>query len=96
MTADNHDPVTNPSHYTSGGKECIDVIREELTAEEFLGYCKGCFMKYHHRAGKKPTRGTYSRGYCEDLRKADWYERMGRGDDPRKDSRADTPDPPQE
>lgn len=30
-----HDNVNNPSHYTSGKYETIDVIQDSLTKEEF-------------------------------------------------------------
>lgn len=49
-----HDSVTSPSHYKlKGGGEVIDIIRDELTPEEFVGYCKGNMLKYLFRAGKK-------------------------------------------
>lgn len=35
------------------GAECIDVIRDALTPEEFEGFCKGCIIKYTYRAGDK-------------------------------------------
>lgn len=55
-----NDP-TNPSHYKSGGLECIDVI------EAFrLGFRLGNAIKYILRAGKKGNK-------IEDLRKAMWY-----------------------
>jgi hypothetical protein len=60
-----HDPVDRPSHYADGGIECIDVIRQNLTREQFLGYLAGNNQKYIFRWQKK--------GGLEDLRKANWY-----------------------
>lgn len=34
------DNVEHPSHYTSGGIECIDAIRASLGSREFDDYCK--------------------------------------------------------
>lgn len=61
------DKVNHPSHYTSGGIECIDAIRESMTPEEFQGYCKGNTIKYLWRWRQK--------GGVEDLEKADVYLR---------------------
>lgn len=60
------DAVNSPSHYTSGGIECIDAIEAALTPEEARGFRKGNAMKYIWRAGKKGS-------YIEDLEKASWY-----------------------
>lgn len=57
--------VDHPSHYTNGGIECIDAIQEALTAEEFVGYCKGNAIKYIWRERHKNG--------VEDLQKARWY-----------------------
>ena len=46
MSKSKNDPVNHPSHYLSGGLECLDVIESMLTAEEFKGYCKGNAIKY--------------------------------------------------
>lgn len=55
------DDAINPSHYKSGGMECIDVI------EAFgLGFNLGNSIKYILRAGKKDSAAT-------DLAKARWY-----------------------
>jgi hypothetical protein len=50
-----HDAVEHPSHYTlfADGWEVVDVIRSSLTTEEFLGWCKGNWLKYRLRAGEK-------------------------------------------
>lgn len=60
-----HDAVNHPSHYTTGGIECINYIQEKLTPEEFRGYIKGNVIKYL-------TREQHKNG-DEDIRKAQWY-----------------------
>ena len=32
-------PVTRPSHYTSGGLEVKTILKKKLTPEEFKGFC---------------------------------------------------------
>lgn len=62
MTKSN-DMVNNPSHYTSGKFEVIDIIHDQD-----LNFNLGNAVKYICRAGKKdPTK------YEEDLEKAIWY-----------------------
>lgn len=60
-----NDNVNHPAHYTQGGVECIDAIRACMTDEEFIGYCKGCTLKYVWRFEHK--------GGTEDLKKAAVY-----------------------
>ena len=62
-----NDIVNHPPHYNNNqfGIECIQAIREELTDEEFKGYCKGNVIKYTWRE-------NYKHG-VEDLNKASWY-----------------------
>ena len=48
-TAKQHDPVNSPSHYASGGIECIDAIKASMSHEAFLGYLKGNVQKYMWR-----------------------------------------------
>ena len=55
----------NPSHYKDNGIECIEYIKERLSAEEFSGYLNGNVLKYQHRWRDKNG--------VEDLRKARWY-----------------------
>lgn len=59
------DNVNHPSHYTSGGIECIDAIRASMTPKGFIDYCKGNVIKYVFRWEHK--------GGVEDLRKAQVY-----------------------
>lgn len=42
------DPVSHPSHYTSGKIEVWDFISDQM-----LNYDRGCAVKYVCRAGKK-------------------------------------------
>ncbi len=60
------DPVNSPSHYTTGGIECIEAIKASMSHEAFCGYLKGNAQKYLWRYQKK---GRPS----EDLSKANWY-----------------------
>lgn len=59
------DLVNNPPHYKMGKIEIIDKIEDDLTPEEFVGYCKGNSMKYTSREKHK--------GGTQDLEKARWY-----------------------
>ena len=59
------DAVNNPSHYASGGIECIDAMQAMLTREEFIGYLRGNIFKYQWRYKLKNG--------IEDLKKAQWY-----------------------
>lgn len=61
-----HDQVNSPSHYASGGVECIDAIKGSMSREAFLGYLKGNVQKYMWRYEKKVNP-------AEDLKKARWY-----------------------
>lgn len=60
------DNVNHPSHYTTGGIECIDAMKASMTTEAFLGYLKGNIQKYLWRYEKKLAP-------AEDLKKARWY-----------------------
>ncbi len=59
------DMVNSPAHYTSGSIECIDYMKEVLSAAEYIGYLRGNMAKYLHR-------WRYKNG-IEDLKKARWY-----------------------
>lgn len=60
------DPVNHPTHYTSGGIECIDAIAASMTPIEYAGFLKGQVLKYvwRYRLKGKPH---------EDLKKARFY-----------------------
>ena len=60
------DVVNQPSHYNSGGIECIDAIQESMTSIAFKGYLKGNVQKYLWRYEMKGNP-------LQDLRKAQWY-----------------------
>lgn len=59
------DAVNNPSHYTTGGIECIDAMQAMLSRDEFVGYLRGNIFKYQWRYKHKNG--------IEDLKKAQWY-----------------------
>ena len=61
----NVDVVNHPSHYTSGKIEVIEIMEDQLTAEEYRGYVKGQVIKYITRESRKNG--------LEDLKKAAWY-----------------------
>lgn len=60
------DPINHPSHYTSGGIECIAAIKASMTPEAYKGYLKGNILKYlwRYESKGKPI---------EDLKKAQTY-----------------------
>ena len=62
-------PVSHPSHYTSGKIEVIDFITDQK-----LDFCLGNVIKYISRAGKKTEMGKddYAK-MIEDLEKAQFY-----------------------
>lgn len=49
------DLVNKPSHYSNGGIECIDAIRESMSDVAFKGYLKGNVQKYIWRYETKGT-----------------------------------------
>lgn len=61
------DSVNRPAHYCRGGLECIEVIKAELTPEQYIGYLYGNVTKYLWRY-------QYKNG-LEDLKKAAHYLR---------------------
>lgn len=60
------DPVNHPTHYTSGGIECLDALEASMTPIEYAGFLKGQVFKYiwRYRLKGKPV---------QDLRKALFY-----------------------
>lgn len=60
------DMVNNPPHYADRQYEVIDVMKDTMSKERFVGYLEGCTVKYLMRWDKKgsPT---------ENLKKAQWY-----------------------
>ena len=61
----NPDNVNRPKHYLKGGLECIQVIKAQLTPEQYKGYLYGNVLKYMWRWTDKNG--------LEDLRKAAKY-----------------------
>lgn len=62
----NHDAVNHPSHYCTGGIECIDVIKATSQGMDGIeAFCHGNAMKYLFRWKQKNG--------MEDLKKARWY-----------------------
>ena len=73
MKEDDECIVESPVHYVpEEGVECIDYLKQVLTPEEFLGYCKGNTIKYLHRCNLKGTPET-------DRKKAANYALMAAG-----------------
>ena len=60
-----HDNVNNPSHYTFGNIEVIDILRDKLTPEQLEGFLLGNVLKYAFRYRHKNG--------AEDLRKCGVY-----------------------
>lgn len=61
-----HDSVNHPSHYTSGGIECIDALKAATVGLNGIeAVCTANAIKYLWRWKRK--NGT------EDLKKAVWY-----------------------
>ena len=59
------DNVNHPKHYCKGGLECIQVIKAQLTPEQYEGYLYGNVLKYMWR--------WLDKNGLEDLRKAKHY-----------------------
>lgn len=59
------DNVNSPLHYTQGGRETIDIMRDMVDDVEFKGYLKCNIIKYI-------SRYKFKNG-IEDLKKAKWY-----------------------
>lgn len=60
-----NDAVNHPSHYLSGKYEVIDIIKDQLSKEEFIGYLRGNIFKYQMRYKNKNG--------VEDLKKSKFY-----------------------
>ena len=59
------DNVNHPSHYTTGGIECIDAMIAAAGVEQVKSFCRLNAFKYIWRADKK--------NHLEDIKKAVWY-----------------------
>jgi len=60
------DLVNHPTHYNSGGIECIQAIEASMELEAFQGYLKGNILKYIWRM-------SYKGKALEDCNKSQWY-----------------------
>ena len=60
------DLVNHPTHYNSGGIECIEAIEASMELEAFQGYLKGNILKYIWRM-------SYKGKALEDCKKSQWY-----------------------
>jgi len=71
---DNFDPIDKPPHYTLGdGIECIDYMKQVLSRDEYIGYLRGCMIKYQHRMNYKDTpqsNASKARWYAQKLEEA--------------------------
>jgi hypothetical protein len=65
---DLEDEINSPVHYNTGSMETIDLIREGMSDDEFLGYLKGNILKYICRYRHKNKENP-----IKDLMKAKWY-----------------------
>lgn len=63
---ESHDPVSNPSHYTSGGIECIDAMIAAYGKETVSHFCICNAFKYLWRHLQKGNAK-------QDCEKAQWY-----------------------
>ncbi len=75
------DPVFWPAHYNQGDIECIDAMAAAFGIDAVRIYAKLAAFKYLWRSDEKGTSD-------QDLKKAVWYTRFARGDDPRKERAA--------
>lgn len=66
--------VRDPSYYTMGGVECIDIIKEVLGYPDAIAFCKGNILKYRIRLGLKYKPGT--KGFEDDIAKISKYIEM--------------------
>jgi len=60
-----------PDRYSQRGRETIDLIRDAMTDDQFIGFCVGNAIKYKDRAGHKEGQPAE-----QDIKKAVWYMRM--------------------
>ena len=64
-TPQEHDPVNHPSHYTSGGMECIDEMILIFGLDATMKFCLLNAWKYRRRALDKNGQ--------QDMDKSHWY-----------------------
>ncbi len=66
LTKNFKDDVNAPAHYLKGNKETIEIIKDIMTKDEFLGYLKGNVIKY-------VARFRFKGEPKKDLDKSLWY-----------------------
>lgn len=66
--SENKEQVNHPSHYNSGGIECIDAMISAMGPEATANFCQGSAFKYLWRAGQKDGNPI-----TQDFKKANWY-----------------------
>lgn len=54
-------------HYDAEGKTAIELLEEQLTVSEMIGFCKGNIFKYKYRADHKSQKDS-------DMKKIETYE----------------------
>lgn len=59
------DVVNHPKHYVASKAECIDIIENSMSDEQYKGFLRGNIIKYLFRYENKNG--------VEDLKKAQWY-----------------------
>jgi hypothetical protein len=60
----------NPQHYIgANGTQLVEVLKEFLTKEEYIGWCKGSIVSYLLRANRKNGEEDYRKAQkiCEFL-----------------------------
>jgi hypothetical protein len=75
IVRNDHCPVDRPSHYNQGDIECLDAMVAAFGEDAVRTYARVNAFKYLWRSEYK--------GGDEDLRKAVFYLRRARGEDPR-------------
>jgi pyruvate-formate lyase-activating enzyme len=58
--------VLHPAHYNSGKYEVIDILKDQLTLDEYKGFLRGNVLKYVMRA-------PYKEDETQDYKKAEFY-----------------------
>ena len=68
----------NKHHILWNGKQSIDIIKNELTPEEYKGFLKGNILKYQLRLGKKDCMALdidKIKDYTNELNEESWIKK---------------------
>lgn len=68
-TEETTDAVDHPSHYNHGGRETIDIIKDNLENSDWNAYQGGLLFNVYKYIDRAPYKGKR----LEDLEKARWY-----------------------